>query len=611
MSAAPETGEPGEGFRYPVRRAVADLLRLVRPYRGRFALTLFVLLASELAGLYPGWALGRMVTIFARGLGQGPERTFWLLLALWAVLGLGQHLLREVGHYFGYQIAQRAGLDAKVAALRHVLSLDLAWHERENTGNRMKRIANGEEGVHQLLRMSITFLLPAVVSMVGVLAVLLTVDRVLSFALAVFILTYYPVSHWTTRRARRQAVVVHEREEEVEGLAYEAVSNVVTVKALDLGEPLHRVLAGAVGRLMESIRRRIFVYRIREGTINLYGTLFRLLATAYVGYGVLHLGFEVGLLVLFNTYFDHIWRATSELSFFLNEAQIRAVAVGRLMAVLDTRPEGEAAGSRPMPADWRQISLAGVTFAYRDEPVLQGLDLTIRRGERIGIVGPSGAGKTTLFQILLKLRETYDGEILVDGVPLREIDRAGYLRRTAVVLQETEVFNMPLATNVEIAAEVPAGLPPAERRRRLERALAIANLTDLVGTLPQGADTPVGEKGARLSGGERQRLGLARAVYKEPEILLLDEATSNLDSRSEALIQDSLERLFGEVTAVVIAHRLSTLRAMDRILVLDGGRLVEQGTFEDLLERRGLFYALWRRQNLELDALAPSTASGG
>jgi ABC-type multidrug transport system fused ATPase/permease subunit len=607
VSAAPEPDEPGEGFRYPVRRAVADLLRLVRPYRGRFALTLLVLLTSELSGLYPGWALGRMVTLFARDLGQGPERTFWLLLALWAVLGLGQHLLREVGHYFGYQIAQRVGLDAKVAALRHVLSLDLAWHERENTGNRMKRIANGEEGVHQLLRMSITFLLPAVVSMVGVVAVLLTVDRVLSLALVAFILTYYPVSHWTTHRARRQAVVVHEREEEVEGLAYEAVSNVVTVKALDLGGPVHRILAGAVGRLMESIRRRIFVYRIREGTINLYGTLFRLLATAYVGYGVLHLGFEVGLLVLFNTYFDHIWRATSELSFFLNEAQIRAVAVGRLMAVLDTRPEGEAAG-RPMPPDWREISLVGVTFAYRDEPVLQGLDLTIRRGERIGIVGPSGAGKTTLFQILLKLRETYQGEILIDGVPLREIGRAGYLRRTAAVLQETEVFNMPLATNVEIAAEVPAGLPPAERRRRLERALAAANLTDVVRALPGGADTPVGEKGVRLSGGERQRLGLARAVYKEPEILLLDEATSNLDSHSEALIQDSLERLFGEVTAVVIAHRLSTLRAMDRILVLDGGRLVEQGTFEHLLDRRGLFYALWRQQNLELDAFAPSTA---
>jgi len=201
----------------------------------------------------------------------------------------------------------------------------------------------------------------------------------------------------------------------------------------------------------------------------------------------------------------------------------------------------------------------------------------------------------------LKLRAPDRGEILVDDVPLAAIDRADYLRTTAVVLQETEVFNLPLADNVLIATEERPGLSATERRQRLDQALAIANLTDLVRLLPQGVDTPIGEKGVRLSGGEKQRLGIARAVYKEPALLLLDEATSNLDSHAEGLIQAALERLFEQVTAVVIAHRLSTVRSLDRIVVLDGGRLVEQGSFQDLLDHRGLFYELWREQVAKID----------
>jgi len=201
----------------------------------------------------------------------------------------------------------------------------------------------------------------------------------------------------------------------------------------------------------------------------------------------------------------------------------------------------------------------------------------------------------------LKLRAPDRGEILVDDVPLAAIDRADYLRTTAVVLQETEVFNLPLADNVLTATEERPGLSATERRQRLDQALAIANLTDLVRLLPQGVDTPIGEKGVRLSGGEKQRLGIARAVYKEPALLLLDEATSNLDSHAEGLIQAALERLFEQVTAVVIAHRLSTVRSLDRIVVLDGGRLVEQGSFQDLLDHRGLFYELWREQVAKID----------
>jgi ATP-binding cassette subfamily B protein len=192
---------------------------------------------------------------------------------------------------------------------------------------------------------------------------------------------------------------------------------------------------------------------------------------------------------------------------------------------------------------------------------------------------------------MLKEHEHYEGEILVDGTPLRSIRRASMLDRAAVVLQETEVWNFTLRENLAIAN--PA---VATDDALLREALEISHVTDFLPRLPQGVDTVIGEKGVRLSGGEKQRLGIARAIVKRPQILFLDEATSHLDSESEAKIRDSLHRVFQGVTAIVVAHRLSTIREMDRILVLEGGCLLEEGTFQELLARNGRFRELWEKQ---------------
>jgi subfamily B ATP-binding cassette protein MsbA len=233
-----------------------------------------------------------------------------------------------------------------------------------------------------------------------------------------------------------------------------------------------------------------------------------------------------------------------------------------------------------------QLQLQGVTLRYKDDqqPALQGLDLEVHAGETVALVGPSGAGKSTLINLLPRFLDPTDGRITLDGVPLDQWDLTTLRKQFALVSQDVVLFNDSIAANVCLGAELD--------RDRVRAALAGANLLDFVETLPQGIDHPVGHNGSQLSGGQRQRLAIARAIYKDAPILILDEATSALDSESERLVQAALDRLMAGRTSIVIAHRLSTVESADRVIVLDHGRQVEQGTHAELLAKGGLFARL-------------------
>lgn len=284
----------------------------------------------------------------------------------------------------------------------------------------------------------------------------------------------------------------------------------------------------------------------------------------------------------------------SELADVSQRIVIAKYGIARMVEVLQEPVNiDDEKGKVKFHDDWKKIEVKNLSFDYGEEAVLKNLSFTISRGQRIGIMGLSGAGKSTLFKILLKEYDDYTGDVLIDGVSFKTISKKDYFNHVAVVLQETEVFNFKLRDNITIS-----NFKENKNTELFNRATSTAHIDELIEKLPQKDQTLIGEKGIKLSGGEKQRLGLARAIFKDPQVLFLDEATSHLDIESEEKIQDSLHKFFKTITAVVIAHRLTTIKEMDRILVMEDGQIIEEGSFDELYKKNGRFTELWDKQKL-------------
>lgn len=603
-----ETTIPVTKDSYPIAAWLGDVWRFIYPNRGWFFVAILVRLISDLAQLYPGWALSKLVTELGRidfsggaGMSVVPPavtQSVILLVMVWGFLLAIHAAGRQLGKYFGYRVAERGALDAYVTALRHVLRLDLAWQEAEHSGNKLKRISRGRDGFNKIVRSVFDVLIEAGVNTVGIVAIFFNLRSELALALAGFIVSFYFLSYYLTRRASLQEKVVNREEEQLEGISYEALHNIRTVKALAISDRMAGRVSDQVREVLRQILYRVFLFRTRSFILDSYYFAVQMLLISYLLWLIVHGQESVGILVLFMNYFWRVGESVWELAEITQDIVISKIWMERMMQLVRTAPTIEPDNlpepQRTFPEDWQTLELLNVRFTYDGMKALQGVDLKIKRGERIGIVGLSGAGKSTLFKLLLDLYEDYQGEILFDGVPLRTISRQSYINHVAVVLQETELFNISLRENIELAGRVEKSAEADD----LTRAIQQAHLGGVVERMPHGIDTVVGEKGFKLSGGERQRVGIARALYRNPDILLLDEATSHLDVHSEREIQAALQTFFQNVTAIVVAHRLSTIKEMDRIIVLQRGRVVELGSFDELVAKKGVFAKMWQAQKL-------------
>lgn len=570
---------------------IKDLWRWQGKHRFRLIGSGFLVVVSELLRLYPTYALAKIVTLLTSSGLQASREQLSMLVVYWIVFAIARQVARQLAKYVTYQIGERLVLDVELQTIRHALKLDLAWQERENAGNKMKRIQRGSNNIFMILQLWNDSFLPAAVAFVGAIGIVVTINRPISIAMVLFLIAYYSVTMLFAQRTLKVVDEVNKQEEDVSGLSFEAMSNVRTVKVLGFADSMMKRVERLNQLLFGKILIRIQRNRTKELVLLAGGELFQIGLMIYVIQGILNGVFEAGFFILVYNYFDRIWdsigRIADQSQRFINARH----TVARMVEILHEPIGIETAGTKAFPKHWQSIELKDVSFGYGDGKILKRLSFTIHRGEKLGIVGLSGAGKSTLYKLLLKEYEDYTGQILVDKLPLREIKRSSFLEHTAVVLQDTEVFNFSLKENVTIAST-----KKTRDEKLLDQSLKIAHVTDFIGRLPKGVETMIGEKGVKLSGGEKQRVGIARAVFKQPELLLLDEATSHLDSESEQKIQDSLHQVFKSVTAVVIAHRLSTIREMDRILVLEGGKLIEEGSFDELLKKKGRFAELWQTQ---------------
>jgi ABC-type multidrug transport system fused ATPase/permease subunit len=579
---------------YRLSSLLRDLYRFGKPYRGRFIFGSILRLIADIVWLYPPYAFSLLITMVSNWTPDTSVQSIYIIFVLISVSVIVRAGGQNIGRAIGLYAVEKTAIDARLAATEHLLHLDIDWHEKENTGNRVKRIDRAVEGIIKLGRVWFNNLIEIPVVLVGVALIIFSIDRMIVVYSAIFVVVFYIISRLSLKSAVAASHDVNVQEEQLTGALFEGMHNIRTIKVLNMIGGVMKKLHATSSVLMTKVAARISRFQTRNALLTLWTNGFRVLMMFVIVQGVIAGEYGAGFLALFFVYFSRIQESVTELSDVVETYATSKQAVHRMMEVLYVPISKDGFGAeRDFPNDWQKISLRKVSFSYGGDKVLDNISCDIRRGERVGIVGASGAGKSTLFKILLKESEKFSGQVLVDDIPLQKIKKSSYYHHVAIVLQETEVFNASLKENIAIVGRGSGS--------DMRAALDIAHVTPFLSRLPKGINSIIGEKGIRLSGGERQRIGIARAIFKKPDILFLDEATSHLDVESEEKIQTALHTFFKDVTALVIAHRLTTIKEMDRILVMDKGRIVESGTFEELQAKKGKFYDLWKKQKLNAE----------
>jgi ATP-binding cassette, subfamily B, bacterial MsbA len=482
--------------------------------------------------------------------------------------------------------------DLRVQVYEHLLELDLRFYGKTRSGQIINRLTSDTELLRTLVTKNLATFVTSVLQIVAALVALVLI----SWRLALLALVVIPLTFGIWRKLlaplRRGDRRVLEMGSEVTSHLQETVSGVRQVKAAAAerfeGGRFRDLTAGYFKAVVRTERIRALASPLSE-TMGALGTVLLLW---YGGRMVLvEQALAPGAFLLFLGLSMKLYQPAKWLSKFPSMVQPGLSAADRIFEFLDTPVEMvDAPGLRSFDGVRESIRFEGVAFNYvQGEPVLHDIDLHVRAGDVVALVGPSGGGKSTLVDLVARFYDPTQGRILVDGVDLREISPRSLRRSLGIVTQETVLFHDTVRANIAYAL-------PGSPADAVERAARAANAHDFIMQMPDGYDTVLGERGTRLSGGQRQRIAIARAILRDPPILVFDEATSALDSESERLVQDAVEHLLHGRTVFVIAHRLSTVMNADQIVVLDGGRIVQRGTHDELLAEGGLYGKLYRLQ---------------
>jgi ATP-binding cassette subfamily B protein/subfamily B ATP-binding cassette protein MsbA len=489
------------------------------------------------------------------------------------------------------EFAQRLTFDVAEDLLRRLLRLPPRFHARRPVGDTVRQVTSGCAGVAGILKDALLPVPFALVSLVLMAVILCRLDPLLTLlALAVV-----PGMVLVFRRYARPMMERSYRQQEVEGGLYNVVeqtlSAVPVVQAFGQEEQADRRFAASTEATLGAALATTDVqlkFKVLIGLLTAAGTA----AVLWVGAShALDGTLSVGGILVFLTYLASLYAPLETLTYTSTTLQDAAGKARGVLEVLETQPDvADRPAAVPLPPARGHVRLDGVTFGYEaGRPVLRDVSLEVEPGQTVALVGSSGAGKTTMAGLIWRVFDPWQGRVLVDGHDVRDVTVVGLRRQVAVVAQDAFLFPRTVAENVAYGR-------PGATREQVEAAARAANAHGFIERLPKGYDTVIGERGATLSGGERQRLSIARAFLKDAPVLILDEPTSALDAATEAQLLEALERLRRGRTTLVIAHRLSTVRGADRILVLEAGRLVEAGTHEELLARGDRYGQLHRIQ---------------
>jgi ATP-binding cassette subfamily B protein len=589
-------------------RLMRRLLTYLAPHRGQVAVSAVLLILTSLLDLAGPFLtkiaidhyiadkdVGGLLRITALFLGA---------LSFALVLGYGQvYIMQKVGQLIMVRL--------RTQVMNHLLRLPVGFYDRNPVGRLITRLTSDVEALNEMFTSGVVAIIGDVITLLGIMGVLLFLNWKLALvAFAVLPLLFW-LSLWFRNNVRETYRMVRVRLARINAFLQESITGMSVLQIMNHEEASRREFDGLNRDHTEAHLKSIFYYATFYPAVEIISALAIALVIWIGGGQVVRDAFTLGGLVAFLQYVRRFYQPIQDLSEKYNILQGAMASSERVFQLLDTPvavTDPDSPG-RPLQAEGiPAIEFRGVWFAYKEgdvgdeEWILRDVSFRVERAESIAFVGATGAGKTTIMSLLLRFYDVQKGEILVDGVDVRLWPQRDLRRKMSLVLQDVFLFGGTVAENIRMGTP---GIPDES----VENAARQVNAYDFVSRLPRRFDTPLGERGASLSTGQKQLLSFARALTHDPEILILDEATSNVDTETEILIQDALTRLLRGRTSLVVAHRLSTVRNVDRILVLHKGQLREQGSHQDLLKERGLYYRLYQLQYKDQEAREPASST--
>jgi ATP-binding cassette subfamily B protein len=578
---------------------IRDLMPYLKVFKGRIAFSILLVILSKLLLVAGPYVMKKLIDLLVSNGTSASVSTIAILLVLFFALQWGGNLLDGMKDYVFSKVQANIRKSVSLKVFEHLMSLPSAFHADRSTGRVSRKIARGTSALETIFMFMSFNIVPTIIQIifVGVVfIVLFPISFVITFL--IFVVVYVAYTVYVSNKRQSLLLETNKLDDKATGQSVDALLNYDTVKYFTNEryeyERYDEQLGAWSGMFIKSIKSGANL-NMGQGLIITAG-LAAILILAVQHY--IQGDATIGDFVLITTYLSSIAVPLGFLGFTYRAIKEGLANVDEMMKLLKEKNTIiDKADAKDLEKCEGNIEFENVSFSYSGErEVLNGISLSVPFKTRVALVGYSGSGKSTIPKLLLRLYDVSSGKITIDGINVRDLKQKSLRDHIGIVAQDTTLFNDTIFHNIAYGK-------PGATKEEVERVAKMANIHDFISKdLPDGYETIVGERGVKLSGGEKQRVAIARMLIKDPAILIFDEATASLDTKSEKIIQQEIEKLSqGNTTTIVIAHRLSTIVDFDKIVVLEKGRIVEQGNHSELLAEKGVYYNLWQVQSKSVD----------